>query len=280
MERRVDLAQALEGIQQGFALSAERLTAARHGAGLCAEDCGACCMVNVPMASSLEIHVALAKLQVPTAAIQRAKDWLTHKHTQATLYPREQPRIVGGPVGNANLTSAEVAMAMSEKAALAATACPMLAPDKRCMMWEGRPFTCRAYSDTTAPDLFCERPKSDAELAMPGMFQVDDTGGLQLEKLTQMLHAEANKPEVGLANFGTAGFLPTILVKLYDQPWFDRKVAAGEIALAKLVMVSGQYPAPLSQASKEGYIAFLRQNHPEAVTDGLPQPVAVGAATE
>ncbi|MCX6020489.1 MAG: hypothetical protein NTZ05_01935, partial [Chloroflexi bacterium] len=107
MEERMVLSDALTLIRKGFDQAATDLEEGRGNVALCRDGCGKCCITNTPFANGLEAQHAVTTMGVSTEAIQRARDWLTHKHPQATIYPRSQPAVLYG-VPAAEFTPAEV----------------------------------------------------------------------------------------------------------------------------------------------------------------------------
>ena len=104
------------------------------GRPTCLPNCGRCCMAHTPTYMTIEAINAVSSLTGSgglSALVSIAEGWLLDKHRSATLYE-------GMPMG---LIPTKI---REEWQALSQSQCPFLGSAMNCLMYEVRPFACRA----------------------------------------------------------------------------------------------------------------------------------------
>ena len=275
MEGRVGALEGLRVIQREMEAGVLKLEAARGGIPICAEGCGRCCQTNVPKATGLEAHAAVSTMAATEKVLQRAREWLTEPDERLTVYPEATPRVLGG-APNTAFPAERMQQALREAALVESSGCPFLDEDKRCMVHNGRPLSCRAYGLTYAPDAFCERPLSQREQLHPGSFEFDNGLGEGVRAGADLLHDHAQKHD-RMAK--ASGFFPLVLLSVADPEGLQKLVESGQVPMAKLLMLSpnSPYPGTLTQREREHMAALQQRTPPD---EARPNAITAVVAAE
>jgi len=215
--------QALKAVHAAYDLAADQLSQ-QLGVPLCVEDCGLCCMVNVPFAYGIEAAFAVANLlfsdNLPEI-LARAKDWLEESHGLSIHH-----EIIGGE-------TLEVSQALNNEInSLARTCCPFLDDDKRCLIHHYRPLTCRAFGVTRIAHNDCKRPLGKNEVTKTAYF--GGLGATAIKDVLDWLLAEDPNP-IG----SQSGFFPSLIYAIARPNKYRKLAMSGNVATAKLILSKG-----------------------------------------
>lgn len=205
--------------------AAERLLEESIGASVCISGCGKCCQTNVPLCRIIEginMVSAVGSLGHKSLkrAIQTAEGWLLEHHAGVALY--------GGLSPLAKVYSGQI---IEEFNTLQHSQCPFLGVDSRCLIYEFRPLTCRAYGVFLDGMPICLRPPGRGET----ITQRAIIDSKSVKPLIEEFHNRCRKKEPAWI---TAGFAPTLLFRAARPTLFREYVTERRIASAKLMGVS------------------------------------------
>jgi len=233
----VECFQALKAVHAAYDLAAGELSR-QLGVPLCVENCGLCCLVNVPFSYGIEAAYAISNLIAENnlrAILDRAKDWL-EENQAFTEYQKDIPTkhrhlsIFGTVEGGQRL---EISPELNgEINALASTPCPFLNQEKRCTLHPYRPLTCRAFGVTRIAHRDCKRPLGRGEVAKTAYF--GGMGATAIKEVLDKLLAEDPNPIGSLS-----GFFPSLLYAVAKPTEYRKLARSGKIAMAKLVLTEG-----------------------------------------
>jgi len=127
------------------------------GASVCISGCGKCCQMNVPLCRIIEginMVSAVGTLGHKSLkrAIQSAEGWILERHAGISLY--------GGLSPLAKQYSGQI---LDEFRILQHSQCPFLEANNRCLIYDFRPLTCRAYGVFRDGMPICPRPPGRGE---------------------------------------------------------------------------------------------------------------------
>ena len=221
--KSVECFQALKAVHAAYDLAAGQLSR-QLGVPLCVENCGLCCMVNVPYSYGIEAAYAVSNLVAEgnlQIILDRAKDWLDEKHGLSICHP-----IMGGEeVETPPELNREINL-------LARSCCPFLDQDKRCLIHLYRPLTCRAFGVTRIAHNDCKRPLGKYETAKTAYF--GGLGATAIKEVLDKLIAEDPNPIGSLS-----GFFPSLIYAIAKPAEYRRLAMSGKVATAKLVLHKG-----------------------------------------
>lgn len=195
------------------------------GASVCISGCGKCCQMNVPLCRIIEginMVSAVGTLGHKSLkrAIQSAEGWILERHAGISLY--------GGLSPLAKQYSGQI---LDEFRILQHSQCPFLEANNRCLIYDFRPLTCRAYGVFRDGMPICPRPPGRGE-TLTQRATIDPE---QVKPLLKEFHERCQKKEPAWL---TSGFAPTLLFRAARPTLFREYVADGKIASAKLMGVS------------------------------------------
>lgn len=200
---------------------AAQLLESRLGVPIC-ERCGKCCEQNTPFAFGVEAANAVSRLlgQGRGYTIQRRiEGWLLERHKECTIY---QPL-----VGN-KLTLGLDNKIRDEALAISRVQCPFY-EERSCIIHEMRPLACRAYG-VTRPVHNCSRRLGQEESLNRRIV----IGGPAREEL--IADRAAVLDLVPKQTWRLSGFFPTMIFSLMWPESFEKLMANGLVASAKVVM--------------------------------------------
>ncbi len=189
------------------------------GKPICLSGCGRCCERQVPHWTYLEAMLATSILTGTgklTQALSVAEGWLLERHRQAMIYE-------GMPIGWASPRLRDEFNALS-----LSTPCPFLAEDKRCLIYEVRPLTCRANGVTRDNVDLCPRQPGRGETLTQRRY-------IPASVLRSMVDEWRKSCHDSNATWLTSGLVPTVLYRAAKELRFRELVRDNRIASAKLV---------------------------------------------
>mgnify|MGYP001616152200 CR=1 FL=1 len=207
----------LREIHQVFA-AADEVLAKDVGVPLCLPKCGICCQQNVPHAMTIEGINAISVLTGQGRLRQMVsicEGWLLEHSSFATIYK-------GMPIG---LASPQL---RDEWYRTSRSQCPFLDRDMRCMVYEVRPLTCRAYGVTRDNSELCPRPLGRGE-SMTARRIIP--APLLRDKVDSFRGRCQQKNKVWVIS----GFFPTVIYRAAEEKKFARLVRDNLIAGAKII---------------------------------------------
>ena len=207
-------------LHKAFNGAAQELEQAR-AAPLCLEECGKCC--HLPYAWDIEGRYILSTI-LGDGHLSRIESlcegWLLDRPRQLTLY-----NLYPGRIENYAIRE-EIAWLMQSP-------CPFLDnSNKRCIIYNSRPISCRAYGVTRMPSKECPRPMGIGESESRKAY-FGGEGGMKLQ-------ARVAKFIQGLASpWNKSWALPALLYSLINPVKFnlyakDKKVASAKLAVGWL----------------------------------------------
>ncbi len=111
--------------------------------------------------------------------------------------------------------------------------CPMLTAQKECLVYDARPWICRAYAVTRMPGRMCNRPLSRMESSdIRGHISTQSHIGATLKKM--VIETLRQSAEIG---WGDVKFLATAIFMAIRPEQFNKYVFDGKIATAKIAIV-------------------------------------------
>jgi len=205
--------------------AAEGLLEQSIGAPTCISGCGKCCQVNVPLCriiESINMVSAVGTLGHKSLkrAIQSAEGWLLERPAGVSLY--------GGLSPLDKMYSGQI---MEEFNTLQRSQCPFLEENKRCLIYEFRPLTCRAFGVFRDAMPVCPRPPGKGETLTQRA--IIDSRGVQ--PLVKEFHKRCKEKEPAWIK---SGFTPTLLFRAARPALFREYVMDNKIASAKLMGMS------------------------------------------
>ena len=181
--------------------------------------CGGCCSVNTVQIRHIEAAYGVSALLSEgrlSQAVKIAEGWLTERDSHATLYE-------GMPSGSVTGKLKE------EYDILVKSQCPFLdSQTKRCLVYEARPLTCRAYGIFRQQPVWCPRPLS--KLETPENRAVIWGEGAQ--KFKEVIDEFIKRLPPG---YGVSGLMPTMLLRAAKPDRYHALIYDNKIASAKLV---------------------------------------------
>ncbi len=208
-EKDQDLFRALRGIYRCYGEFVQDFPAA------CGPGCSACCTTNV-LATSLEVKYLMfqareAQVEIPWSRVRKASC---------------------GPVYRPHLTTNQVADFCLRQQELPADPgehgpghCPLLSEDNLCILYEHRPFACRAMISASmcSPDGEAKMDQFlvSVNLCLYQILEHLDSGGLYGNILDLLLKFHGEKVEGFLENRPLPGFL----VRPWERKQFEKFLA-------------------------------------------------------
>lgn len=194
VDLRLRILDTLRLLYQGFERASLAFTKARGGQPSCVEACGLCCQHNTPAVTEPEAAYILAHLPSMSQPLQNRlwaalERWLT------------DPAPPGPDPG-------------SRADAMLAQSCPFLGTKEEgfpCLIHEVRPLSCRAYSVTMGPQMFCQRPKVWYENETRWGALVDGPLVDALRQGVRVFYKLIRKSPAGMRS----GFLPWYVARLW-----------------------------------------------------------------
>jgi len=190
------------------------------GIPICLPNCGLCCMQNVPKWMTIEainavsVLTGMGKLR---GIVSIAEGWLLEKDKNATLYE-------GMPRGWASPKLRDEWQAVSR------SQCPFMGPDKGCLIYEVRPFACRAFGVTRDNSDICPRPLGRGESLSQRCYIPADRLRDRIEDFREECEGK-NKAWI------ISAFAPTAFYRAAEEERFRQLVLDNKIPSAKLVAI-------------------------------------------
>jgi Fe-S-cluster containining protein len=226
--KRLNLVEAVRGLYQ----QAQNELEARIGIPVCMPNCGQCC--ETVMVWGIEVESIASSLvgqeRLLNDVMDRCEAWLAKRNGH--IYSPKQ--------------LAENTPVLLERAhELMTGRCPLLSEDLKCLIYQERPLSCRAFGVTSYPRR-CPRP---CGLGESGSTRAYNQGMAPVikEALKQLLvHCSEDRFSV------TTGFLPTLLMSRLRAQRFAGMVDSGKVDPVKLVRGYMTSPTILSQDQAAG----------------------------
>jgi len=198
--------------------AAEEVLKEDIGVPLCLPNCGICCMCNVPPFMTIEAINAVSYLTGTgrlRGIVSIAEGWLLEKHNFATIYE-------GMPRGWASPRLRD------EWHAVIRSQCPFLGPHKQCLIYEVRPFTCRAFGITRDNSEICPRPLGKGESLTQRRY-------IPAPRLREAIEAFRKRCEKKNTSWIISGSAPSAFYRCAEPEKFKKLVEDNRIASAKII---------------------------------------------
>lgn len=200
---------------------AEAELSATVGRALCVPNCGRCCVS--PFAFGLEGELIASDLlgrpPVLKAVLERCEGWIAAPG--AYTYDR-------------GMSPDRIASLRGELSRVMREPCPLLSEDKRCLIYEHRPLTCRAYGVTRLALPECPRPLGIGESA--GRRAIYDAEG-GINPLRRLVSSTLRS--VAERRYTRQAFLPALLLERFSASRLAGLVDAGKVPALKLLEYGG-----------------------------------------
>lgn len=185
------------------------------GTSLC-QGCGSCCSVNTPTWMTIEaLNAVSVMVGLPAyrQAVSIAEGW---------LLDRENLKLFAG-----NPTGFMSQQLHEEWTQVTMSPCPFMV-QKRCLIYEARPLTCRAYGVTRTPGGSCQRHVGKGET----LTQRRWASGQFIKEVVDEFKADLRERNPYWVHRGQ---VPTLLYRSAEEKKLRQYIKENRIASAKLV---------------------------------------------